>query len=79
MVQRAPTQVLDGSGMACIHLTPRIKQAVKELAAGEVLSLTTDDPSARQGVPSWCRLTNNTLLETIEHNESKTTFHIQAT
>jgi len=71
------THQLDGSGMACIHLTPRVKHAITDLAAGDVLEVHTDDPAAREGIPSWCRLTGNPLLGSTEHDTTNSTFTIQ--
>lgn len=77
MDERAPTHVLDGSGMACIHLTPRIKHTLNDLTPGALLQVDTDDPAAREGIPSWCRLTNNSLLDTVEHDTNNTSFTIR--
>jgi TusA-related sulfurtransferase len=68
--------------MACIDLTPLIAKAMRDLQAGEVLEVHTDDPAARVGVPAWCRLTSNRLVQTSpDHTDSddpttQTTFHI---
>jgi tRNA 2-thiouridine synthesizing protein A len=77
MAERAPTHVLDGSGVACIHLTPRLKHTLSDLAPGDVLRVDTDDPAAREGIPSWCRLTNNSLLDVTEHDTKNTSFTIR--
>ena len=71
-----PTQVLDAPGLACISLTPLIKQTISQLASGDVLEVRTDDPAAREGVPAWCRLTKNPLLSSIENDSTSTTFSI---
>lgn len=71
------THHLDGAGLACIHLTPRIKHRITELAPGDQLVIDTDDPAAREGIPSWCRLTHNPLLDTVEHDANHSTFTIQ--
>lgn len=75
-----PTQILDAPGLACIDLTPLIASTMRELEPGEVLQVHTDDPAARVGVPAWCRLTRNTLVETREdlpeRSTNRTTFHI---
>lgn len=68
---------LRASGMACISLTPNIKQAISVMQASEVLLVYNDDPASREGVPAWCRLTGHALLETKEINQSETQFYIQ--
>lgn len=78
MTERLPTQVLAAPGLACITLTPLIRRTIAELDGGEVLEVQTDDPAAREGIPAWCRLTKNALLEVVEHDALKTSFHIEA-
>jgi len=63
--------------MACVSLTPNIKQAISSMQASEVLMVYNDDPASREGVPAWCRLTGHTLLETKEINQTETQFYIQ--
>lgn len=65
------------SGMACVNLTPNIKQAISSMQGSEVLKVYNDDPAAREGVPAWCRLTGHSLIETKEINEKETLFYIQ--
>jgi TusA-related sulfurtransferase len=78
MTDYAPTQVLAAPGMACITLTPLIKRTIVELPPGTVLEVQTDDPAAREGIPAWCRLTKNPLLDIVEHSATETSFHIEA-
>jgi tRNA 2-thiouridine synthesizing protein A len=68
---------LAGSGLACVTLTPSIKQAMLAMKGSEVLKVFSDDPAAREGVPAWCRLTGNTLVDMKELNSSDTLFYIQ--
>lgn len=71
---------LDAPGLACVDLTPLIAQAIRTLEPGQVLQVHTDDPAARVGVPAWCRLTQNVLVEThadpLGRSPDRTTFHI---
>ena len=46
-----------------------------------MLEVHTDDPAARVGVPAWCRLTGNRLVQstttpTPTNRTTQTTFHI---
>jgi len=68
---------LIASGMACVNLTPNIKQAISSLQGSEVLKVFSDDPAAREGVPAWCRLTGHSLIETQEISQTETLFYIQ--
>jgi tRNA 2-thiouridine synthesizing protein A len=63
--------------MACINLTPSIKQAISSMQGSEVLKVFNDDPAAREGVPAWCRLTGHLLIETKEISQTETLFYIQ--
>lgn len=72
------SEVLDAPGLACISLTPLVKRTISEMAPGTVLEVRTDDPAAREGIPAWCRLTKNALLETVEVDAERTHFHIEA-
>lgn len=73
-----PHHTLDAPGLACVDLTPLIAKTMRDLQPGEVLEVHTDDPAARAGVPAWCRLTGNRLVQTrADHDQpTQTTFHI---
>lgn len=68
---------LEASGMACVNLTPNIKQAISSMESTEVLKVFSDDPASREGVPAWCRLTGHSLIETKEISQTETLFYIQ--
>lgn len=68
---------LIASGMACVNLTPTIKQAMAAMQGGEVLEVYSDDPASKEGVPAWCRLTGHSLLETKEISPTETLFYIK--
>ncbi|MEX2236783.1 MAG: sulfurtransferase TusA family protein [Dehalococcoidia bacterium] len=69
--------LLDAPGLACANLTPRIKEAIRDLDSGQVLEVRSDDPAAREGVPAWSRLTGNTLLAVQEDGEEHTRFYLE--
>lgn len=68
---------LEALGMACVNLTPNIKQAISSMQGSEVLRVFNDDTAAREGVPAWCRLTGHSLIETKEISQTETLFYIQ--
>jgi tRNA 2-thiouridine synthesizing protein A len=68
---------LEASGMACVNLTPNIKQAISSMQGTEVLLVYNDDPASREGVPAWCRLTGHSLIETKEISQTETLYYIQ--
>ena len=74
----APAEVLVAYGDACATLTPRMKQALRGFASGTLLEVRTDDPSAREGVPAWCRLTGHALVDVVNEDEWRTRFFVRA-
>ena len=68
--------LLDAPGMACATLTPEIRARLRDLTAGQVLEVRSDDPAAREGVPAWSRLTGNPLLTAID-DATHTRFYIR--
>ena len=70
-------KILDAPGHACINLTPLIKQAMASLQPEEILKVSNDDTASRLGVPAWCRLTGNTLIEVKELDAIQTEFYIK--
>ena len=68
---RAPTT----QGASCAVLTPAIKAKLREMAAGQVLEVVVDDPSAREDLASWCRLSGHELLAVREEGSSDRTGH----
>jgi TusA-related sulfurtransferase len=61
---------LDALGEGCATLTPLIRAHVRALASGQVLEVRCDDPAAHDGIPAWCRLTGNELLDAVDEPDS---------
>ncbi|MCP5029528.1 MAG: sulfurtransferase TusA family protein [Actinomycetia bacterium] len=78
MTTLIPDAVIDQPGLSCIDLSPLVKRTIADLATGQLLEVRSDDVGAREGLPSWCRLTGHTLLDTVEHDLIHTTFLIQS-
>ena len=53
-------------GTTCAMLTPAIKARLRDLQGGQVLEVRVDDPSAREDIASWCRLTGHELLAVVD-------------
>ncbi|HUE76250.1 MAG TPA: sulfurtransferase TusA family protein [Chloroflexota bacterium] len=64
---------------SCATLTPKMRGRIREMPVGGILEVRTADPSAREGVPSWCRLTGNELLAVVEDDPEITRFFIRKT
>ena len=60
----AVLEITARDGATCSLLTPAIKAKLRQMNRGQVLVVRVDDPSAREDLASWSRLTGNTLLAT---------------
>lgn len=69
--------VLEVYGLSCGLIEPAIKARIKELESGQVLEVRSDEPAAREGVPSWSRLTGNELLATVKDDAQRTRFYLR--
>jgi TusA-related sulfurtransferase len=72
-----PADVLIAYGDACATLTPLIKARLGTLKSGEVLEVHTDDPSSREAMSAWSRLTGHAIDHMEELDERKTTFRVR--
>jgi len=52
----------DSTGSTCALLTPAIKAKLREMTSGQVLEVRVDDPTAREDILSWSRLSGNEVL-----------------
>ena len=50
------------AGPTCALLTPAIKMKLREIESGQVLEVRVDDPSAKEYILSWSRLSGNEVL-----------------
>lgn len=53
-------------GAMCAVLTPAIKAQFSDMSAGQILEIRVSDPTAQGDIASWCRLSGNELLASIE-------------
>lgn len=54
-------KTLDCKGMPCPMPIVEMGKAVKEMASGQVLAVTADDPGFEADVKAWCETTGNHL------------------
>jgi tRNA 2-thiouridine synthesizing protein A len=59
------TQIPAAQGAICAVLTPAIRARLREMASGQVLEIRVD-PTAREDIASWCRLTGHELVAEFE-------------
>ena len=55
---------LDARRLLCPLPVIRTQDKVKQLAVGDVLTVTCTDPGVMQDIPTWCRINGHTVLET---------------
>jgi tRNA 2-thiouridine synthesizing protein A len=57
------TRTLDASGLACPMPVVRTRQAIDELAPGDVLEVISTDRGSWRDLPAWAESTGNRLIE----------------
>jgi TusA-related sulfurtransferase len=67
----------EDQGSTCALLTPAIKARLREMESGQVLEVRVDDPSARQDIEAWCRLSGNSLLKISAAGETDLHFWVR--
>jgi tRNA 2-thiouridine synthesizing protein A len=63
------TRTLDASGLACPMPVVRTRQAMDELATGEVLEVISTDRGSVRDLPAWAESTGNRLIEQREDGD----------
>jgi tRNA 2-thiouridine synthesizing protein A len=58
---------LDCVGLFCPMPVLKTREAIRRLAAGQILEMTSDDPASEADMKSWTTRTGNELME-IEKN-----------
>jgi radical SAM protein with 4Fe4S-binding SPASM domain len=62
----ASDAVFDAIGERCVELLLPMARRVRALPQGRVLKVLSDDPSAREDLGAWCRMTGHELLDAIK-------------
>lgn len=58
-----PTEhLLDATGLLCPEPVMLLHRKVREMAAGDVLSVTATDPSTQRDIPKFCTFLGHELL-----------------
>ena len=63
------TRTLDASGLACPMPIVRTRQAMDELATGDVLQVISTDRGSLTDIPSWADTLGHTLLDARQEGE----------
>ncbi len=67
----------ENSGSTCAILTPMIKTKLNEMNSGQVLEVRVNDPTAREDIASWSRLSGNELLAMTDEGERGLRFFLK--
>lgn len=59
---------LDCSNLLCPMPVIRTQNALKELAIGDTLEVICTDPGTLSDIPTWCRINQQEVIETKEHD-----------
>ncbi|WP_375056629.1 sulfurtransferase TusA [Zobellella sp. DQSA1] len=54
--------ILDATGLRCPEPVMMVRKRVRNMASGETLLITADDPSTTRDIPSFCRFMDHVLL-----------------
>lgn len=57
--------VLDLGKKGCGQLVMEVMLTMRNLAAGQTLLVTAYDPATNEDLAAWCRMTGNTLVQTL--------------
>ena len=64
----AMTTVLDTKGLNCPLPVLKAKKALKDIAAGDTLTVLATDPGAVQDFEAFCRATGDELVDSTEED-----------
>jgi len=56
------TAILDTFGLLCPMPIIKTAAKMKELRAGDILKILSDDPGIKEDMPAWCVTSGNELL-----------------
>ena len=59
---------LDCSNLLCPMPVIRTQNALKSLELGDILEVTCTDPGTLSDIPTWCRINQQEVIETLERD-----------
>jgi TusA-related sulfurtransferase len=69
-----PDVVLDCVGLACPMPIFKTANKIKEMQAGQVLEVQSDDDGIKMDMPAWCRKTGHEFLGLVKEGEEYRVF-----
>ena len=67
-IKMRATTTLDAKGLSCPLPVLKAQKALKDLDAGEILTVIATDPGSVRDFESFCRATGNALVEQSEED-----------
>ena len=65
----SPTKTVDTSGLACPMPIVRTRQAIDELASGDVLEIISTDRGSLTDIPSWADTLGHQLIDSRQEGQ----------
>lgn len=56
-------QTLDTRGLLCPMPVIKTQNAIRKLAAGDILTVLATDPGVLHDIPAWCRINGHKVLD----------------
>lgn len=60
---------VDASGLPCPMPLLKAKQAMHQVAAGEMIAIVATDAGSWRDIPAWCALAGHTIVEQHQQDE----------
>ena len=67
----------EAEGAICALLTPAMKAKLREIDSGQVLEVRVSDPTAREDILAWSRLSENTVLGMFADGSQRLRFYVR--
>ncbi|MDT8399762.1 MAG: sulfurtransferase TusA [Pseudomonadales bacterium] len=62
----SPEHLLDARGLFCPEPVMLLHKKIREIAAGDILSVIATDPSTQRDIPKFCHFLGHELLQASE-------------
>ena len=67
---------VDAKNLLCPLPVIRCQDSIKQLQAGDRLSIYCTDPGAKNDIPAWCRINGHKVID-IEQKEREIVIHVE--
>ena len=59
-----PDRRIDCTGLFCPMPIVKTREAIRQMGAGQLLEMLSDDPASEADMKSWAQITGNDLVQT---------------